>query len=51
MPPSDRLSPSHAQAYRTAPAVARRFVDDMRAFHDEPNAIKRDEIALASSMR
>jgi hypothetical protein len=26
------------------PAVARRFVDDMRAFHAEP-AIKRDEIA------
>jgi hypothetical protein len=26
-------------------AVARRFVDDMRAFHAEPNAIKRDEIA------
>ena len=27
------------------PAVARRFVGDMRAFHAEPNAIKRDEIA------
>ena len=27
------------------PAVARRFVNDMRAFHAEPNAIKRDEIA------
>ena len=27
------------------PAIARRFVDDMRAFHAEPNAIKRDEIA------
>jgi hypothetical protein len=27
------------------PAVARRFVEDMRAFHAEPNAIKRDEIA------
>ena len=27
------------------PAVARRFVDDMRAFHAEPKAIKRDEIA------
>jgi hypothetical protein len=26
-------------------AVARRFVDDMRAFRAEPNAIKRDEIA------
>jgi len=26
-------------------AVARRFVDDMRAFHAEPNATKRDEIA------
>jgi hypothetical protein len=26
-------------------AVARRFVEDMRAFHVEPNAIKRDEIA------
>ena len=27
------------------PTVARRFVEDMRAFHAEPNAIKRDEIA------
>jgi hypothetical protein len=28
------------------PAVARRFVEDMRGpFHAEPNAIKRDEIA------
>jgi hypothetical protein len=27
------------------PAVARRFVEDMRAFHAEPNAIKRDEVA------
>jgi hypothetical protein len=27
------------------PAVARRFVDDMRAFHAEENAVKRDEIA------
>jgi len=27
------------------PAVARRFVEDMRAFHAEPNAIKADEIA------
>ena len=27
------------------PTLARRFVDDMRAFHAEPNAIKRDEIA------
>jgi hypothetical protein len=27
------------------PAVARRFVDDMRAFHAESNAIKADEIA------
>jgi hypothetical protein len=27
------------------PEVARRFVVDMRAFHAEPNAIKRDEIA------
>jgi hypothetical protein len=27
------------------PAVARRFVEDIRAFHAEPNAIKRDEIA------
>ena len=26
-------------------AVARAFVDDMRAFFAEPNAIKRDEIA------
>jgi hypothetical protein len=28
------------------PAVARRFVDDMRAFHAETNAIKADEIAV-----
>jgi hypothetical protein len=27
------------------PEVARRFVEDMEAFHAEPNAIKRDEIA------
>ena len=27
------------------PAVARRFVEDMLAFHAEPNSIKRDEIA------
>ena len=27
------------------PAVARRFVEDMRAFHAEKNSIKRDEIA------
>ncbi len=26
-------------------AVARRFVDDLRAYFAEPNAIKRDEIA------
>lgn len=26
-------------------AVARRFIDDMRAFDAEPNAIKQDEIA------
>jgi hypothetical protein len=26
-------------------AVARRFVEDIRAFHAEENAIKRDEIA------
>jgi hypothetical protein len=26
------------------PAVARRFVDDMRAFHAEESAIKRDEL-------
>jgi hypothetical protein len=26
-------------------AVARAFVKDMRAFFDEPNPIKRDEIA------
>jgi hypothetical protein len=25
------------------PAVARRFVEDMRAFHAEENAIKRDD--------
>jgi len=27
------------------PAVARSFMKDLRAFHDEPTAIKRDEIA------
>jgi hypothetical protein len=27
------------------PAVARSFMKDLRAFHAEPNAIKRDEIA------
>jgi hypothetical protein len=27
------------------PAAARRFVEDMRALHTEPNAIKQDEIA------
>jgi hypothetical protein len=27
------------------PEVARRFFEDMRAFHRERNAIKRDEIA------
>ena len=27
------------------PAVARRFIEDMLAFHAEPNSIKRDEIA------
>jgi hypothetical protein len=27
------------------PKAARRFVDDMRAYHGEPNANKRDEIA------
>jgi hypothetical protein len=27
------------------PAVARRFVEDMHAFHAEPNAIKAGEIA------
>jgi hypothetical protein len=28
-----------------SPEVARRFFEDMRAFHREPNPIKRDEIA------
>ena len=27
------------------PALARRFVDEMRAFHAEQNGIKQDEIA------
>jgi len=27
------------------PDIARAFVDDMHAFHAEPNAIKRNEIA------
>jgi len=28
-----------------APGLTRRFIEDMRAFHAEPNAIKQDEIA------
>jgi len=28
-----------------SPALARRFVEDMRAFYAEPNAVKRNEIA------
>jgi hypothetical protein len=28
------------------PEVARRFVEDMEAFHAEPNPLKRDGIAL-----
>jgi hypothetical protein len=43
---SGRLYPGRAQQTdRMPPAVARRFVEDMRAFHAEDNAIKRDEIA------
>jgi hypothetical protein len=37
--------PEFTQAQKKPPPVARRFVDDMRAFHSEPNAIERDEIA------
>ena len=33
------------QPIELPPAVARRFIEDMRAFHAEPNAIKRNEIA------
>ncbi len=29
---------------------SRRFVEDMRAFHAEPNAIKRDEIAARQAL-
>lgn len=31
------------------PTAARRFVDDMRAYHAEPNAHKRDEIAAGQA--
>jgi len=40
---------SRSTAYRPQPerlgGISRRFVEDMRAFHAEPNAMKRDEIA------
>jgi hypothetical protein len=34
-----------------APAVARRFVEDMRAFHAEPNASRPTRSPHASYMR
>ena len=33
------------QPIELPPAVVRRFLEDLRAFQAEPNAIKRDEIA------
>jgi hypothetical protein len=33
------------------PEVGRAFMEDMRAFHAEKNAIKRDEIAARASWR
>jgi hypothetical protein len=39
------IRPMPLKPIELSPAVARRFVEDMRAFHAEPNAIKADEIA------
>jgi len=40
-----RVQPMPRKPIELPPAVARRFVGDMRAFFAEPNPIKRDEIA------
>ena len=40
-----RLGPMPHKPIELPIAVARRFVQDMRAFHAESNAIKADEIA------
>ena len=39
------IHPMPRKPIELPPAVARRFVEDMRAFHAEKNSIKRDEIA------
>jgi hypothetical protein len=44
---SEALYPPHAeQAHRTANRIAKAFVRDMRAYHAEKDAIRRDEIAI-----
>jgi len=44
--PADALYQAHARKpIKLPPAVARCFVEDLRAFFAEPNPIKRDEIA------
>ncbi len=40
-----RMSRRHESPIDPPPEVARRFVADMRAYHAEPDGIKRDEIA------
>ena len=39
------IGPVPRKPIELPPAVARRFVQDMRAFHAEKNSIKRDEVA------
>ena len=39
------IHPMPRKPIELPPEVARRFVEDMRAFHAEKNSIKRDEIA------
>ena len=39
------IHPMPRKPIELPPEVARRFVEDMRAFHAEKNQIKRDEIA------
>jgi hypothetical protein len=43
--PNARRAEMIRKPLQLPPAVARNFVRDMRAFHVEPNATKRDEIA------
>jgi hypothetical protein len=44
-PTCRRIGSMPREPIEVPPAVARRFVEDIRAFHAEPNAIKADEIA------